>query len=78
MGKPLMIQEEDDRKIEILKEKTHAKTKIAVVRAGLALLEQETDRRLRVENWKRAAKLVSSSSAAINREFQSHSRLKRT
>lgn len=77
MGKPLMIQEEDDRKIELLKEKTHAKTKIDVVRAGLALLEQETDRRLRVENWKRAAKVVSANSAAINREFQRLSRFKR-
>ena len=73
-----MIQEEDDRKIELLKQKTHARTKIDVVRAGLALLEQETERRLRVENWKRTAKLVSEHSAAVNREFQRHSRFKRT
>jgi hypothetical protein len=78
MGKPLMIQEEDDRKIEILKEKIHAKTKVEVVRAGLALLEIETERRLRIENWKRTAKVVSATSAVVNREFRPHSRLKRS
>ena len=77
MGKPLMLQEEDDQKIELLKEKLHAKTKVEVVRAGLALLEIETERRLRIENWKRTAKIVSATSATVNREFQSHSRLKR-
>jgi Arc/MetJ-type ribon-helix-helix transcriptional regulator len=73
-----MIQEADEQKIDELKEKLGAKTKIEVVRAGLKLLEQEADRRLRIERWKRAARIVADSSAEVNHEFQAHSRLKRT
>lgn len=77
MGKPLMIQEADEKKIEQLKEVLGAKTKIEVVRAGLILLERQTERNLRVERWRRAAKLVSETSAEVKREFQAHSRIKR-
>lgn len=77
MGKPLMIQEEDDAKIASLKEKLGAKTKIEVVRAGLELLEREAERKERIERWKRAARLTTASSSAVNRDFQKHSRLKR-
>jgi hypothetical protein len=78
MGKPLMIQVGDEQKIEELKEKLHAKTKIEVVRAGLRLLERELDRIEKAERWKKAAATVAASSKEINQEFQQYSRLKRT
>ncbi len=78
MGKPLMIQVDDEQKIEKLKEKLHAKTKIEVVRAGLRLLERELDRIEKAERWKMAAAHVAASSKEINQEFQKYSRLKRT
>ena len=77
MGKPLMIQKEDAEKIELLKEKLGAKTKIEVVRAGLNLLEQQTERQFRIERWKRAAKVALLGSGEVNQEFQKHSRIKR-
>jgi hypothetical protein len=76
MGKPLMIQKADAEKIELLKEKLGAKTKIEVVRAGLNLLEQQTERQARVERWKRATQAAMAESAEVNREFQKHSRIK--
>lgn len=78
MGKPLMIQEDDDRRIEQLKRRLGIETKIDVVRAGMALLEQDALRRERLEQWKRAAARVASSSARVNAEFRAHSRLKRS
>jgi hypothetical protein len=77
MGKPLMIQEEDDRRIEHLKKDFGIHKKIDVVRAGLKLLEEEAIRIKKIERWKKAAKLVSKSSVEINKEFQSHSRIKK-
>lgn len=77
MGKPLMIQVEDAEKIESLKVKLGAKTKIEVVRAGLVLLEQQTERQSRIERWKRATKAAMAGSAEVNQEFQKHSRIKR-
>lgn len=77
MGKPLMIQEEDEKAIESLKERTGARTKVDVVRAGLRLLEKETEKRERVIRWQKAAALVSESSADVNKKFQRGSRLKR-
>ena len=78
MGKPLTIQEEDDRQIEALKKKTGAQTKIAVLRMALALLEQEVERQGRVKRWEKAVKLAAPESAEVNAEFRRHSRLKRT
>jgi hypothetical protein len=78
MGKPLMIQEEDDRRIERLKQRLGIATKIAVVRAGMALLEQDALRRERLEQWKRAAARVAADSARVNAAFRVHSRLKRS
>jgi len=78
MGKPLMIQEEDEKVIEDLKERTGARTKVDVVRAGLRLLEKETERRERIKLWQRAVALVSQNSDEVNKEFQRSSRLKRT
>jgi hypothetical protein len=77
MGKLLMIQEEDERRIEILKRKLGIQRKVDVLRAGIDLLEKEAERRIRVKRWKKAAALVSKISREVNAEFQSHSRMKR-
>ena len=58
MGKPLMLREEDDRRIVRLKRRLKAPSKVQVVRAGLDLLEKEADRREKLERWKRAVELV--------------------
>lgn len=78
MGKPLMIQEDDDRRIERLKRRLGIETKIDVVRAGMDLLEHEASRRDRLERWKRAAARVVSESGRVNAEFRVHSLLKRS
>ena len=78
MGKPLMIQPEDELRIEALKEKLGAPTKVDVVRQGLYLLEREAERRSRVQRWKRAAGIVAGHSAEVNQEFRAYSRLKRS
>jgi hypothetical protein len=77
MGKPLMIQEEDDRRIESLKRRLGIQRKVDVLRAGIDLLEREAERRERIQRWKRAAAVVASTSREVNAEFQAHSRLKR-
>ncbi len=77
MGKLLMLQEEDDRRIEALKAKLRAPTKVAVVRAGLDLLEREALRAARIKRWRRAVRLAATESRRVNAEFRSHSRLKR-
>ena len=78
MGKPLMIQEEDERRIENLKRRLGFRHKVDVLRAGIALLEKEAERGERVRRWKRSAALVAKTSREVNAEFQTHSRLKRT
>jgi hypothetical protein len=78
MGKPLMLQEADDRRVEALRERLGIARKVDVVRAGLALLEAEAERRDRLERWRRAARLVGPTSRRVNEEFRTHSRLKRT
>ena len=77
MGKPLMIQEEDERRIESLKRRLGIHHKVDVLRAGIDLLEREAERRERIRRWKRAAALVAPTSREVNAEFQAHSRLKR-
>lgn len=77
MGKPLTIQDEDDRRIEDLKDRLGAPTKIAVVRAGLDLLEREAERRARIERWRSAARAAAATSAEVNAEFRPHTRLKK-
>ena len=76
MGIPLMIQEKDNQRIENLKKDLNIRKKIEVIRVALALLEEEAKRFKRIKRWKRAARLVAKSSAQINKEFQSHSRIK--
>ena len=77
MGKPLMIQVHDEKKIDDLKLKLGAKTKIEVVRAGLALLEKEILDKEKSKRWKNAASLVAKSSKEVNQEFQKFSRIKK-
>ena len=48
MGRPLMIQEEDERRIENLKRKLGIQRKVDVLRAGIDLLEKEAERRERI------------------------------
>ena len=78
MGKPLMIQEEDERRIEMLKRRLKIARKVDIVRAGIELLEKEADRRERVLRWKRAAALAAKTSREVNADFRPYSRLKRS
>jgi hypothetical protein len=78
MGKPLMIQEEDERRIESLKRRLGIQHKVDVLRAGIDLLEKQADRMERIRRWKRSAALVTQTSREVNAGFQKHSRLKRT
>jgi hypothetical protein len=78
MGKPLMIQEADDQRIEELKVRLGIDRKIDIVRAGLALLEQQAERAARLVRWKRAAARVAAESRRVNTEFRRHSRLRRS
>lgn len=77
MGKPLMLQEADAKRIEALKERLGARTKIEVVRSALGLLEHDAERRERVAKWRRAVGVVERKSRAALRDFRSHSRLHR-
>jgi hypothetical protein len=76
MGKPLMIQPEDDSRIEILKEKTGAKSKVDVVRTALSLLEADVKRAEKVKRWEKAAKIVGKSGLEVLKEFQTSERFK--
>jgi hypothetical protein len=76
VGKPLMIQLEDDSRIEKLKEKTGAKTKIEVVRSALALLEADVLRLERIKRWEKAAKIVGKSGREILKDFRTPHRFK--
>ena len=76
MGKPLMMQPEDDNRIEVLKKKTGAKSKVDVVRTALALLEADVKRAERVKRWEKAAKVIGSSGLEVLKEFQTPERFK--
>jgi hypothetical protein len=78
MGKPLMIQEGDDRRIERLKARLGINRKIDVVRAGMDLLEAQAARAERVARWQRVAPRVAAESRRVNAEFREHSRLRRS
>ena len=75
MGRPLMIREEDERRIERLKRRLGIRHKVDVLRAAIHLLEIEAERRERIRRWKRAAALCASTSREVNAEFRPHSRL---
>jgi hypothetical protein len=70
MGKLLMLRDDDDRRIERLKTRLGAPSKVQVVRSALDLLEARADREERIVRWRRAARLVAASSAKVNREFR--------
>jgi hypothetical protein len=77
MGKPLMLQEGDAERVEALKKRLGARTKIEVVRAALDLLERDAERAERVVRWRKAAKTVARESHAVLRTFRPHSPLRR-
>lgn len=77
MGKPLMLQEADTERIESLKKRLGARTKIEVVRSALDLLERDAARAERMPQWRSAAGLVARESRAALRDFRAHSRLHR-
>lgn len=74
MGVPLMIKDEDNYKIEELKEKIGAKTKIEVLRFALLLLEEKVKKEERIKRWQKAAKIVGSSSMEVLKDFQTKNR----
>ena len=45
----MMIREEDERRIEVLKRRLGIRTKVGVLRAGIELLERGAERRERVK-----------------------------
>lgn len=77
MGKPLMIQIEDNDKIEELKAKLGVKTKIEVLRSALILLEEKISKEARIKRWQKASKLVGNSSMEVLKEFQTKDRFKK-
>lgn len=72
-----MLQEDDARRIDVLKKRLGARTKIEVVRTALDLLERDAERAERVARWRRGVRLVAGESRRVGREFQRHSRLRR-
>jgi hypothetical protein len=72
-----MLQERDAERIEALKRRLGARTKIEVVRSALDLLERDARRAERVARWRGAAKAAARESRAVLRGFRPHSRLKR-
>ena len=77
MGRPLMLQEADAERIETLKKRLGARTKIDVVRSALALLERDAERVERVARWRKAARMVAAESRKVSAELRRHSRLGR-
>ena len=77
MGKPLMLQEDDAERIESLKKRLGARTKIEVVRSALDLLERDAERAERVVKWRKVVRRVVPESRAALRDFRAHSRLRR-
>ena len=75
MGKPLMLREEDDRRIEALRKRLGTRTKVDVVRTALRLLELDAERAERVARWRRAVKVAGGESRRALRDFRAHSRL---
>lgn len=76
MGKPMMIQTEDELQILKLKEKMGAKTKIEVLRKALDLLEAELKHQEKIERWMKSAKIVKDSGLEVLKEFETKSRFK--
>ena len=77
MGVPLMLQEKDARRIEVLKERLGARTKVEVVRTALDVLERQAERAERVKRWERAVRVAGGGSRRAMKDFRTHSRLER-
>lgn len=77
MGKPLMIQTQDNDKIEELKAKLGVKTKIEVLRLALVLLEEKLSKEARIRRWQTASRIVGTSSMDILKEFQTAQRFEK-
>lgn len=77
MGKPLMLQDADAERIERLKKRTGARTKIEVVRTALDLLEHNAERVERAARWRKAVGMVAAESRSALGDFRPHSRLRR-
>ncbi|HLA90078.1 MAG TPA: hypothetical protein VJL28_06580 [Gemmatimonadaceae bacterium] len=77
MGVPLMLQEADARRIEALKKRIGARTKVEVVRTALDMLERDAERTARVVRWERAVRLAARTSRRALADFRVHSRLHR-
>ena len=77
MGKPLMIQNEDNEKIEQLRDKLGVKTKIEVLRTALILLEEKIIKEARIKRWQKAAKLVGGTGLEVMKEFQTKKRFEK-
>ena len=73
-----MLQERDDARIEALKHRLGARSKVEVVRNALDLLEREAERAERTARWRVAAGTVAGESRRVLAEFHGHSRLRRT
>ena len=73
----MMLKESDIERIDRLKDRLDASTKVEVVRTALDLLERDTDRAERVARWKKVASRVAKTSRKTLQEFRGHSRLKR-
>lgn len=76
MGKPLTIKPEDDARLISLKKQTGAKSKVEVIRNALTLLELKIEKQKRIDRWRKAAKVVGSSSLEVLKEFQTKNRFK--
>ena len=70
MGKPLMIQEEDNDQIEFLKEKIKAKTKIDVLRTALNLLAEKIEKEEQQKQWEKAVHAVGNSGMETLKDFK--------
>ena len=70
MSRSLMMQDEDNERIENLKRQLHIDKKIDVVRAALDLLEKEAKQQQKIKRWKQAAKLVAKNSEKIKRNLE--------
>jgi hypothetical protein len=77
MGVPVMLQEADAQRIELLKNRLGARSKVEVVRRALDLLERDAERTDRVRRWERAVRLAKGESRRAGKDFRPHSRLKR-
>jgi hypothetical protein len=72
-----MLQEADARRIESLKKRLGARSKVEVVRTALDLLERDAERTARVARWERAVRVAAPTSVRALADFRRHSRLHR-